>query len=214
MIEGVDHESIYPGYVKHPVANKSLERVEFGINYGTYLIRDADVDLFENQQFRGDVSIFKKIMSSRCPFVINCSSYLTRLTHSPINHFADMRFSSTKSLRAVHIKFDLYSDAPDRDFKIELMRLMINSLHELLLAATETFNSKDNQVFNQAAHKSKSTATLLADEELTKAIEQLKESFASPSESSQLDLIHYLNELCESIIQSLREQIELLSMKA
>jgi hypothetical protein len=123
-----------------------------------------------------------------------------------------MRFTTTNKLRPLNIKFDIYSDSEDNEFKSELVTLMKGSVRELQLSAAEAFNQRNSDIFKKAAHKAKSTLVLLDDSEFFVVVDDLKnhliEFETRMNEQMNPCKINKLNELCDSIVESLEKEAE------
>lgn len=124
-----------------------------------------------------------------------------------------MAYSTTNRQRPLNIKFEIYSDSDDREFKSELLTLMKGSVLELQVAAAESLSVWNADIFRKAAHKAKSTLILLDDNELSAAVEDFKEYLMvhghRPNEISNPCKIDTLNELCDRIVESLEKEAEL-----
>ena len=124
-----------------------------------------------------------------------------------------MGYSTTNKLRPLNIKFDIYSDSEDNEFKSELLTLMRGSIRELQVAASESFQIRSADIFRKAAHKAKSTLILLDDDELSKAVDDLREHLMKHENDKRETVnpkkIGTLNELCDRIVESLEKEAEL-----
>jgi hypothetical protein len=123
-----------------------------------------------------------------------------------------MGYSASNKLRPLNIKFDIYSDSEDNEFKSELVFLMKGSVHELREAATNAFQSRSAEVFKKASHKAKSTLILLDDAEFYDVVEEIKQHLVDfeggAVESLNISKLGRLNALCDHIIQSLEREAE------
>lgn len=123
-----------------------------------------------------------------------------------------MGYTTSNKLRPLNIKFDVYSDGDDNEFKSELVSLMRGSLLELRQAGILAFKLRSSEIYKKAAHKAKSTLILLDDAELLEAVEdfkvQLMESENRLNESMNPCKIQKLNDLCDSIVESLEKEAE------
>ena len=122
-----------------------------------------------------------------------------------------MGYSTTNKVRPLNIKFDIYSDSDDTEFKTELVTLMIGSLQELQLSAARSFDERCADIFKKAAHKAKSTLVLLDDNEFFDVVEELKQCIVEREnnhEAINRCKIEKLNDICERIIESLEKEIE------
>lgn len=115
-----------------------------------------------------------------------------------------MAYSTTKNARPLQIKFDIYSDSEDQEFKTELVLLMRGSILELQTAAISTFNVRDADIFRKAAHKAKSTLILLDDADLTRAVDLFKDQVSQGVFST--GSLSVLTDLCDSIADSLARE--------
>jgi hypothetical protein len=118
----------------------------------------------------------------------------------------------TSKTRPLNIKFEVYSDGDDFEFKTELIALMKDSVRELQTAAANSFNLRNPEIFRKAAHKAKSTLVLLDDNEFIAVVEAFKNQMVSYDDRSDEELnpykINKLNEVCESIVESLEKEAE------
>jgi hypothetical protein len=123
-----------------------------------------------------------------------------------------MGYSTSNKLRALNIKFDMYSDGEDNEFKSELLTLMKGSILELQVAAAKAFNMRNADIFKKAAHKAKSTLILLDDREFFDTVETFKHDLdgfdSQPKDDLNSRKIDKLNELCDSIVESLEKEAE------
>lgn len=105
---------------------------------------------------------------------------------------------------------DLYSEG-DPEFKRELASLLIKNIEELKQALTDTLARKDNEIFNKASHKVKTTLGMLGDEEFSRLVEDVKtilngNVLETPTLRKQ---ISRFEELCLRIIEGLHEEMSL-----
>ena len=118
--------------------------------------------------------------------------------------------TKNNQLRPINIKFDVYSDSEDNEFKSELVLLMRGSVLELQQAANTSFNLRSSDIFKRASHKAKSTLVLLDDHEFFAIVEsfkdQLQEFENRKNEFMSSGKIDKLNELCDSIAESLERE--------
>jgi hypothetical protein len=123
-----------------------------------------------------------------------------------------MRYPPGNKLRPLNIKFDIYSDSEDNEFKSELVSLMIGSVQELRIAAINAYELRNADIFKKAAHKAKSTIVLLDDSEFSGIVEDYKTHLTEFENRSNNDLnpckIDKLNEVCDSIVESLEREAE------
>ena len=121
-----------------------------------------------------------------------------------------MGYPTSHKLRPLNIKFDIYSDGEDNEFKSELLSLMIGSVQELQVAATHAFKNRNAEIFKKAAHKAKSTLVLLDDCELILVVDDLKSHLVEFKDRQDDEMnsgkINKLNELCDSIVESLEKE--------
>jgi hypothetical protein len=121
-----------------------------------------------------------------------------------------MDYSTRNKLRPLNIRFDVYSDGDDNEFKSELLSLMKGSVLELQAAALSSLNLRNADIFKKAAHKAKSTLVLLDDNEFFEAVEDFKAQLAEFESKKNTELnpckIDKLNELCDSIVESLEKE--------
>lgn len=120
-----------------------------------------------------------------------------------------MGYTTGNKIRPLNIKFDVYTDGEDNEFKSELVTLMRGSVLELQNAATHSFKARSAELFKKAAHKAKSTLVLLDDQELLQAVEEFKEHLCTTEQHRDhpsVSKIDKLNELCDSIVESLERE--------
>lgn len=98
--------------------------------------------------------------------------------------------------RALFIDFDLYAEN-DLDFKMELIELMVENLHELQQACCYSIEQNNPEHFGRACHKVKTTLSMLADTEYDAIVEELKNS------SVDQGRVSFFNKLTVEIITSL-----------
>jgi hypothetical protein len=128
-----------------------------------------------------------------------------------INSYS-MGYPTSNKLRPLNIKFDIYSDSEDNEFKSELVLLMISSVQELRVAAANAFHLRNADIFKKAAHKAKSTIVILDDNEFAGVVEDYKSHLVELESRLKDDLnpckIEKLNEVCDSIVESLEKEAE------
>jgi hypothetical protein len=71
--------------------------------------------------------------------------------------------------RSLSAKLEAYTD-DDVAFKRELITLMINNLREL----SQALHQREFNIFEAVAHKTKSTLTILDDEEINRIVDDLR----------------------------------------
>ena len=103
------------------------------------------------------------------------------------------------TIRPLFIDFDQYTDG-DADFKKEIIGLMIENLVELQQAVRLFSQNNEAKDFHLVCHKVKPTLDMLADQELSDTVDQLKASGADPLRITLLD------KLCGDIAQSLSKE--------
>ena len=117
---------------------------------------------------------------------------------------------SPNNFRPVQINFELYIDSDDTEFKLELIALMVSNVEELKAACAKAWANSDVAIFNASTHKTKSTITLLDDEEFNQAIEQVGRHLSAKTDTENSVVINTLLELCDRIIASLGHKAALL----
>ncbi len=81
--------------------------------------------------------------------------------------------------RNVGESLDMYTEG-NMDFKRELIGHLIRNLDELKTALRSSIESGDPSLFNTAAHKCRTTLTMLGDQELLKVVDEVKGSLNQP----------------------------------
>jgi len=119
-----------------------------------------------------------------------------------------MSSTTIKKERPLHIRFASYGADDDPEFKYELVVLMSGSLRELRRAAALSLTSGDSDLFKRAAHKAKSTLTLIDDSEFTDAVETFSTSVAAVDKETRDLAFGEFNRISESIIESLDREAE------
>jgi CheY-like chemotaxis protein len=128
--------------------------------------------------------------------------------HCKINHYV---LTPTLECRPLRIKFDLYTDSNDTDFKTELVSLMMSNMRELQHASYKAYYAGDARIFQTISHKVKSSMILLDDQEFTYAVDDLKHAFVTGGKSALLqEKIIKFNYLSESIVKTLDKEISML----
>lgn len=102
--------------------------------------------------------------------------------------------------RKLFVDFSLYG-ANEPHVKREMVRLIIENLDELEGAFHRTIESKDESFFLRICHKIKSTLVILADLELNRVIEDLKDPKAGH------DAISYYQKIKAEITHSLLAEL-------
>jgi CheY-like chemotaxis protein/HPt (histidine-containing phosphotransfer) domain-containing protein len=75
--------------------------------------------------------------------------------------------------RAISDSLDMYTEG-NLDFKKELIGHLMKNIEELKSALDTTMTSKDSSPFHNAAHKCRTTLTMLGDHELLKVVDEVK----------------------------------------
>lgn len=112
--------------------------------------------------------------------------------------------------KPVTINFALYNATNDNQFKLELLSLMISNIMELKNAAVASLDSKNSVLFDKMVHKAKATMGLLNDKDFSDAIQQLKDELNQNPSTPDVKKLMVLEEVCESIIHSLKEESRVL----
>ena len=123
-----------------------------------------------------------------------------------------MGYVTGKTVRPLHINFDIYQDSNDQEFRIELIGLMANSLKDMLASAAESLENGKVDLFKKAVHKSKSTLVLLNDYDLNLAVEKFAKQFASKEQDLQKDFSR-LRDICLAVVDSLDYEVQRLKQK-
>ncbi len=118
-----------------------------------------------------------------------------------------MREVTTKTLKPLQIRFDDYGAGDDNEFKYELIVLMTGSMRELKLAARNAIELGGADNLKRAIHKSKSTLTLINDDELMDAVNDLSHAMAQPESTGGhiSEVLARFNIVCDSVIDSLEQ---------
>ena len=119
-----------------------------------------------------------------------------------------MRDVTTKTLRPLQIRFDAYGAGDDNEFKYELIVLMTGSIKELKIAAQNAFGYGGPDGLKRAIHKSKSTLTLINDQELFEVVDNLWIALANPNEKEihRREALGRFNSISDSIVESLQRE--------
>lgn len=81
--------------------------------------------------------------------------------------------------RNVGESLDMYTEG-NMDFKRELIGHLIRNLEELKTALRSSIETGDPSLFNTAAHKCRTTLTMLGDQELLKVVDEVRASLNQP----------------------------------
>jgi len=119
-----------------------------------------------------------------------------------------MASTTLKKERPLHIRFASYGADDDPEFKYELVVLMSGSLRELRQAAALSLASGGSDLFKRAAHKAKSTLTLIDDTEFNDAVETFTTSVAAIEKETRDRAFEQFNTISESIIESLDREAD------
>jgi hypothetical protein len=120
-----------------------------------------------------------------------------------------MKPSSQSDHRTININFEAYGD-DDPEFKVDLMKLMMDDIQQLVDAAVKALTSRNPQVFKVAAHKAKSTVKLLDDELFTLEIESLNEMLLASNQTVAVQKVNDFQHLAEEMLRSLERETLLL----
>lgn len=97
-------------------------------------------------------------------------------------------------------QLDIYT-AGDPDFKLKLMKLIIENLQELQLSLSEAIQHNDPAIFSKACHKAKTTVAMLD-------INELSSVAAEPEKTMQAqDKANVFFKLCDNLIRNLGDEI-------
>ncbi len=124
-----------------------------------------------------------------------------------------MPTATIRKERPLHIRFASYGADDDPEFKYELVVLMSGSLRELRAAAALSLSNGGGDLFKRAAHKAKSTLTLIDDSEFTAAVEAFSTSVSSTEKDGQDSAYEQFNTISESIIESLEREADQLKQQ-
>jgi HPt (histidine-containing phosphotransfer) domain-containing protein len=97
-------------------------------------------------------------------------------------------------------QLDAYTE-DDPDFKVVLMKLIIDNLQELKQALAKAILDNDPTPFIKACHKSKTTLVMLNIDELSKTAEELTKTIQAQDKS-----IVFID-LCDDLIRNLADEI-------
>jgi hypothetical protein len=111
--------------------------------------------------------------------------------------------------RIININFEQYGDN-DPDFKVDLMRLMMDNIQELVDAASEAIALNNPQLFRVAAHKTNSTIQILDDKIFSSEIEILKEALLAPDQTVAIQKANEFKQFADGLLRSLERETQLL----
>lgn len=107
----------------------------------------------------------------------------------------------TTARRPLFIDFDIHTDG-DQDFKIELVTLMIDNIHELQ-SSFASIDRNGHESFIKAVHKMKSTIEIINDKDFSDVIAR----FRSEEEVRKKNNAIVFDSLCNEIVLSLQQEI-------
>jgi CheY-like chemotaxis protein len=145
---------------------------------------------------------------------LGMNDFVSKPLDPPQLHFKITQYllNSSVESRPLRVKFEVYAEN-DNAFKSEMIALMIKNLRELQLASFKAYYSGDHKPLLATIHKVKSTIRLLEDQDITYAIEDLRESFMMSEKPNELQQrINHLNRCSESIIKALNEESKTLTL--
>lgn len=120
-----------------------------------------------------------------------------------------MKTSGQSDHRTININFEVYGDN-DPEFKIGLMKLMMENIQELITAAAESIVLGNPQVFKVVAHKTRSTIKLLNDDIFTGEIELLVNSLLAPNQDVAVQKANDFQLLADKMLKGLERETMLL----
>lgn len=97
-------------------------------------------------------------------------------------------------------QLDAYTEG-DPDFKVVLMKLIIDNLQELKQALAKAILENDPTPFSKACHKSKTTLVMLNIAELSNTAEELTKTIQAQDKS------RVFISLCDDLIRNLADEI-------
>jgi HPt (histidine-containing phosphotransfer) domain-containing protein len=97
-------------------------------------------------------------------------------------------------------QLDAYTDG-DPDFKVVLMKLIIENLQELKQSLSEAMSQNDPTPFSKACHKAKTTLVMLNIAELSNTSEELIKTIQAHDKS------RVFIDLCDNLIRNLADEI-------
>ena len=130
--------------------------------------------------------------------------------HSKISYYTA---ENPQDIRPLNIRLQAYNSA-DADFKLSLIHLMTNNIHELQQAVYCAIHTHDIKGLNHAYHKAKSTLTLLNDREFSELISHLIESIThGENKDERLRYVNKFNQLSHCMLKKLDREAQWLTVK-
>jgi PAS domain S-box-containing protein len=102
---------------------------------------------------------------------------------------------------------DMYTEG-NLDFKKELISHLLKNIEELQISLETSIQSNDSATFRIAAHKCKTTLTMLGDHELLKVVDEVKEALDSKNGPLSTILDQKFSRLVKETIDGLTEELE------
>lgn len=97
-------------------------------------------------------------------------------------------------------QLDAYTEG-DPDFKVVLMKLIIENLQELKLSLATAIQQNDSTLFSKACHKAKTTLLMLNIDKLSNTSEELIKTIQAQDKSREFI------DLCDDLIRNLADEI-------
>jgi CheY-like chemotaxis protein len=124
-----------------------------------------------------------------------------------INQYIMKTTSFSSATKPLNIQFANYTDG-NPDSKLELINLIAANIKELQQAVHNAYHLRQFHVYQNVAHKVKSSILLLNDPELTKLYEEVKTIFKSMDSDPGIERVNHFIKLLAETLKSLEEEAQ------
>lgn len=212
--------------VKYDIANNGREAVEM-VTKKMYDMVFMDLQMPEMDGYQATHAIrqMKDSYFKRLPIVALTASAMTsmrdKVMASGMTDFMTKPFQP-EDLQQIILKYtgpgklsgmgtvanslDMYTEG-NLDFKKELIGHLMKNIEELKLSLEASLNTKDSTAFHAAAHKCRTTLTMLGDHELLKVVDEVKNALDNEKMLSTI-LDQKFTKLVNETMEGLAEELE------
>ncbi len=113
----------------------------------------------------------------------------------------------SEGIGSIANSLDMYTEG-NMDFKKELIGHLIKNIEELTSALQSSVQMKDASLFHAAAHKCRTTLTMLGDHELLKVVDEVKSALDRDEGKLSVILDQKFSRLVKDTMEGLSEELE------
>lgn len=213
--------------VKYDIANNGKEAVDM-VTKKIYdmVFMDLQMPEMDGYQATHEIRQMKDSYFKRLPIVALTASAMIsmrdKVMASGMTDFMTKPFQP-EDLQAIILKYtspeksagigsianslDMYTEG-NLDFKKELIGHLMKNIEELVVALATSIQTKDSVLFHSAAHKCRTTLTMLGDHELLKVVDEVKQELEFKTGSLNTILSQKFSKLVKETMEGLTEELE------